>query len=36
MHYGIITADISDQFPIFLISKDVMLDSSNELILITK
>ena len=36
MHYGIITADISDHFPIFLISKDVMLDSSNELIHITK
>ena len=30
MHSGIITADISDHFPIFLISKDVMLDSSNE------
>ena len=30
MHSGIITADISDHFPIFLISKDLMLDSSNE------
>ena len=31
MHSGIITADISDHFPIFLISKDLILDSSNEL-----
>ena len=30
MHSEIITADISDHFPIFLISKDLMLDSSNE------
>ena len=30
MHSGIIKADISDDFPIFLISKDLMLDSSNE------
>ena len=36
MNSGIITADISDHFPIFLISKDLMLDSSNELIHITK
>ena len=26
LHSGIITADISDHFPIFLISKDLMLD----------
>ena len=36
LHSGIITADISDHFPIFLISKDLMLDSSNEPIHITK
>ena len=30
LHSGIITADISDHFPIFLISKDLMLDFSNE------
>ena len=36
MHSGIITADISDNFPIFLISEDLMLHSSNELIRITK
>ena len=36
MHSGIITADISDHFPIFLISKDLMLDSSNEPIHISK
>ena len=36
MYSGIITADISDYFPIFLISKDLVLDSSNELIHITK
>ena len=36
MHSGIITADIPDHFPIFLISKDLMLDSSNEPIHITK
>ena len=36
MHSGIITADISDHFPIFLISKDLMLDSSHEPIHITK
>ena len=36
MHSGIVTADISDHFPKFLISKNLMLDSSNELIHITK
>ena len=36
MYSGIITADISDHFPIFLISKDLMLDSSNEPIHKTK
>ena len=36
MHAGIITADIPDHFPIFLISKDLMLDSSNEPIHIPK
>ena len=36
MHSGIITAGISDHFPIFLISKDLMLDSSNESMHITK
>ena len=36
MHSGIITADISDHFPIFLISKDLMLNSRNEPIHITK
>ena len=36
MHPGIITADISDHFPIFLISKDLMLDSSKKPIHITK
>ena len=36
LHSGIITADISDHFPVFLISKDLMLDSSNEPIHITK
>ena len=36
MHSGIITADISDHFTTFLISKDLMLDSSNEPIHITK
>ena len=36
MRSGIVTADISDHFPIFLISKDLMLDSSNELIHIIK
>ena len=36
MHSGIVTAVISDHFPIFLISKDLMLDSSNEPIHITK
>ena len=30
MHSEIITAVISDLFPIFLISKDLMLDSSDE------
>ena len=36
MHSRIITADISNDFPIFLISKNLMLDSSNEPIHITK
>ena len=36
MHSGIRTADISDHFPTFAISKDLMLDSSNEPIHITK
>ena len=36
MHSGIIAADISGQFPIFLNSKGLMLDSSNEPIHITK
>ena len=36
MHSGIIVADISDQFPIFLTSKNLLLDSSNEPIHITK
>ena len=36
MHSGIITAGISDHFPIFLILKDLILDSSNEPIHITK
>ena len=36
MHSGIITADISDLFPILLILKDLILDSSNELIRKTK
>ena len=36
IHSGIITADISDHFPILLISKDLILDSSNEPIHITK
>ena len=36
MHSKIITADISNDFPIFLISKNLMLDSSNEPIHITK
>ena len=36
MHSGIVTADISDHFPIYLISKDLMLDSSNEPIPIAK
>ena len=36
MHSAIITVDISDHFPIFLISKDLMLDSSNEPIHLTK
>ena len=33
---GIITADISDHFPIFLISKDLTLDSSTEPMHITR
>ena len=36
LHSGIITADISGHFPIFLISKDLMLDSRNEPIHTTK
>ena len=36
MHYGIITTNISDDFPIFLISQDLMLDSSNDPIHVTK
>ena len=36
MYSGIITSDISDHFPIFLISEDLMLDSSNEPVHITK
>ena len=36
MHSRIITAEILDHFPIFLISKDLMLDSRNEPIHITK
>ena len=36
MHSRIITADISDHFPIFLISKHLMLASSNDSIHITK
>ena len=36
LHSGIITADISDHFPIFLISKELVLDCSNEPIHITK
>ena len=36
MHSGIKTPDISDHFSIFLISKDLMLDSSNEPIHVTK
>ena len=36
MHSRIITADFSDHFPIFLLSKNLMLDSKNEPIHITK
>ena len=36
MHSGIITADISDDFPEFFIPKALMVDSSNESICITK
>ena len=36
IHSGIVTADISDHFPIFLILKDVMLYSSNEPMYVTK
>ena len=36
MHSGIVTADVLDHFPLFLISKDLMLDSRNEPIHITK
>ena len=36
MHSGIITADVSDHFPIFPISKSWMLDSSTEPIHIKK
>ena len=36
MDSGIVTADILDYFPIFPISKDLMLDSSHKSIHITK
>ena len=36
MNSGIITTNISDHFSIFLISKGLMLNSSNETIHITK
>ena len=36
MHSGIITTDISDHFHLFLISRDLILDFSNEPIHITK
>ena len=36
MHSGIVTTDISDHFPIFLISKYLMLNSINEPIHIAK
>ena len=36
MHSGLITAEISNHFPKYLISKDLTLDSSNEPICITK
>ena len=36
MHSGIMTAGISDYFPVFLIPKNLMLDSSNDPIHITK
>ena len=36
IHSGIITVDILDHFPIFLIPKDLMLDSRNEPIHIKK
>ena len=36
MNSGIITTNISDHFSIFLISKGLMLNSSNEAIHITK
>ena len=36
MHSGIITADLSDHFPTFIIFKDLTVDSSNEPIYLTK
>ena len=36
MHSGIVTVDILDHFTIFIIPKDLMLDSRNEPIHITK
>ena len=36
MSSWIITADISDHFPVFLISENLILNSSNELIHLTK
>ena len=36
MHSRIITADVSDHFPVFLISKNLMLDSCHESIHIIK
>ena len=36
MYSGIITSDISDHFPIFLISEILILDSSSEPVHITK
>ena len=36
MYSGIMIAEIADNFPIFLVSKDLMLHFSNEPIHITK
>ena len=36
MHYAIMATNISDGFPIFLISKDLLLDSSNDPIHVKK